>query len=47
MVTFTTVGYGDMVVTSSVGKILVSLEVFFGVTIAAAWASVVIKRMTR
>jgi len=47
MVTFTTVGYGDMVVTSSIGKILVSIEVFFGVTIAAAWASVVIKRMTR
>ena len=47
IVTFTTVGYGDMVVTSSIGKILVSLEVFFGVTIAAAWASVVIKRMTR
>ena len=47
MVTFTTVGYGDMVVTSSIGKILVAFEVFFGVTIAAAWTSVVIKRMTR
>lgn len=47
MVTFTTVGYGDMIVTSMVGKILVSLEVFFGVTIGAAWASVIIKRMIR
>lgn len=47
MVTFTTVGYGDMLVTSIIGKILVSLEVFFGVTIGAAWASVIIKRMIR
>ena len=47
MVTFTTVGYGDLVVTSSIGKILVSLEVFFGITIAAAWTSVIIKRMIR
>ena len=47
MVTFTTVGYGDMMVTSSIGKILVSLEVFFGVTIAASWTSVIIKRMIR
>lgn len=47
MVTFTTVGYGDMIVTSTIGKILVSLEVFFGVTIGAAWASVIIKRMIR
>ena len=47
MVTFTTVGYGDMIVTTTIGKILVSMEVFFGVTIASAWASVIIKRMTR
>ena len=47
MVTFTTVGYGDMIVTSAIGKILVSLEVFFGVTIAASWTSVIIKRMIR
>ena len=47
MVTFTTVGYGDMIVTTPIGKILASLEVFFGVTIAATWTSVIIKRMTR
>lgn len=28
MVTFTTVGYGDMIVTTTIGKILVGLEVF-------------------
>ncbi|WP_242824094.1 potassium channel family protein [[Clostridium] dakarense] len=47
MVTFSTVGYGDMIVSSVLGKILVSIEVFFGVTIGATWASVVIKRMIR
>lgn len=47
MVTFSTVGYGDMIVTSILGKILVSVEVFLGVTIGATWASVVIKRMIR
>lgn len=47
MVTFSTVGYGDMIVTSILGKILVSIEVFLGVTIGATWASVVIKRMIR
>lgn len=47
MVTFSTVGYGDMIVTSIIGKILVSIEVFLGVTIGATWASVVIKRMIR
>lgn len=47
MVTFSTVGYGDMIVNGLFGKILVSLEVFFGVTMGATWASVVIKRMIR
>lgn len=46
MVTFTTVGYGDMIVTTTIGKILVGLEVF-GITIGAAWTSVIIKRMIR
>ena len=47
MVTFSTVGYGDIIVTSLLGKILVSIEVFLGVTIGATWASVIIKRMIR
>ena len=47
LVTFTTLGYGDMTVNSSIGKILVALEVFFGVTIASTWTSVIIKRLIR
>lgn len=47
MITFSTVGYGDMIATTMLGKILVTIEVFFGVTIGATWASVVIKRMIR
>ncbi|EGT4246935.1 transporter [Clostridioides difficile] len=47
MATFSTVGYGDMVATSLIGKALAGIEVFFGVTIGAIWASVIIKRMIR
>lgn len=47
MITFSTVGYGDIIATTLIGKVLVTLEVFFGVTIGATWASVVIKRMIR
>lgn len=47
MATFSTVGYGDMVASTSLGKILASIEVFLGVTMAASWASVIIKRMSR
>lgn len=47
MITFTTVGYGDMIVTTTLGKMLVSLEVFLGITIGAAWTSVIIKKMIR
>ncbi len=47
MVTFSTVGYGDMVVDNTLGKIFASVEVFFGITMAASWTSVIIKRMSR
>ncbi|MCC0658715.1 potassium channel family protein [Clostridioides sp. ZZV14-6154] len=47
MATFSTVGYGDMVATSLIGKALAGIEVFLGVTIGAIWASVIIKRMIR
>lgn len=47
LITFTTVGYGDMLASSTIGRILVSLEVFFGVTLAATWTSIVIKRLIR
>ncbi len=47
MATFSTVGYGDMVVINVLGKLLASLEVFFGVTMAASWASVIFRKMSR
>ena len=47
MATFSTVGYGDIVVTSIYGKLLASIEVFLGVTIGASWASVLFRKMSR
>lgn len=46
-VTFTTLGYGDLTVSTFFGKILVCIEAFAGVTIGSTWASLVIKRMIR
>lgn len=47
MVTFSTVGYGDMIVINIAGKALVSIEVFLGVTMGASWASVIFRKMSR
>lgn len=47
MITFTTVGYGDMLVINVLGKILVSIEVFLGLTMAASWASVIFRKISR
>ena len=47
MITFSTVGYGDMLVTNMFGKVLVSIEVFLGVTMGASWASVIFRKMSR
>ena len=46
-VTFTTLGYGDLTTSTVLGKFLVCLEAFSGVTIGSTWASLVIKRMIR
>ena len=46
-VAFTTLGYGDLAVTTFLGKLLVCIEAFSGVTIGSTWASLVIKRMIR
>ena len=46
-VTFTTLGYGDLTVSTGIGKVLVCLEAFIGITIGSTWASIVIKRMIR
>ncbi|GAA0709544.1 potassium channel family protein [Paraclostridium ghonii] len=47
MITFSTVGYGDMIVINITGKILVIIEVFLGVTMGASWASVIFRKMSR
>jgi hypothetical protein len=47
VVTFATVGYGDIVPISISGRVLVILEIFLGVTMVASWASVLIKKMSR
>ncbi|EQK43517.1 ion channel family protein [[Clostridium] bifermentans ATCC 638] len=47
MVTFSTVGYGDMIVINIAGKALVSIEIFLGVTMGASWASVIFRKMSR
>ena len=46
-VTFTTLGYGDLTVSTLFGRVLVCIEAFCGVTIGSIWASLVIKRMIR
>ena len=45
MITFSTVGYGDIIVLGILGKILVCMEVFLGITIHATWTSVLFSRM--
>ena len=47
IITFATVGYGDIVPITIIGRLLVILEVFLGVTMVASWASVLIKKMSR
>ncbi|MBS5788072.1 MAG: potassium channel family protein [Clostridioides difficile] len=47
MVTFTTLGYGDLIVISGIGKFVASLEVLLGISCGAIWTSLIIKRMLR
>ncbi|MDO5010168.1 MAG: potassium channel family protein [Intestinibacter bartlettii] len=47
VITFSTVGFGDMTINGIIGKILVCLEVFIGITIQSTWAALIIKRMFR
>ena len=47
VITFSTVGFGDMMINGIIGKILVCLEVFIGITIQSTWAALIIKRMFR
>lgn len=47
IVTFTTVGYGDIIPLNYNGKILASIEMFLGVTVIATWTSTVVRKMSR
>ena len=47
VITFSTVGFGDMIINGIIGKILVCFEVFIGITIQSTWAALIIKRMFR
>lgn len=47
MITFSTVGYGDIIVLGVLGKMLVCMEVFLGITIHATWTSVLFSRMIK
>lgn len=47
IVTFTTVGYGDIIPINYNGKILASVEMFLGVTVIATWTSTVVRKMSR
>ncbi len=47
VITFSTVGFGDMTINGIIGKILVCFEVLIGITIQSTWAALIIKRMFR
>ncbi|WP_072890976.1 ion channel [Tepidibacter formicigenes] len=47
IVTFTTVGYGDIIPINFWGKILSSIEMFLGVTVVAAWTSTLVRKISR
>ncbi|WP_187296172.1 potassium channel family protein [Tepidibacter mesophilus] len=47
IVTFTTVGYGDIIPINYHGKVLASIEMFLGVTVIATWTSTVVRKMSR
>ena len=47
IITFCTVGYGDVIINGLLGKIIVCLEVFLGVTINAMWTSILLSRVIR
>lgn len=47
MITFSTVGYGDIIVSGFLGKILVCIEVFLGITIHATWTSILFSKLIK
>lgn len=47
MVTFATLGYGDLIVVTALGKFIASIEVLLGISCGAIWTSLIIKKMLR
>lgn len=47
MITFSTVGYGDMIAFGLIGKLIVCVEVFLGITIHATWTSILLSRLIK
>lgn len=47
MMTFSTVGYGEVIAFGFLSKILVCIEVFLGITTHATWTSVLLSRMIK
>jgi hypothetical protein len=47
MVTFTTVGYGNITPKVGCGEIVASTEMFIGVTFIAMWTATLVRKMTR
>ncbi|MDY2738193.1 potassium channel family protein [Intestinibacter sp.] len=47
LVTFSTVGFGDMAINGVIGKILVCIEVFIGITVQSTWVALIMRRMFR
>lgn len=45
MITFSTVGFGDITVYGLIGKLFVCIEAFLGITIHATWTSILFNRM--
>lgn len=47
IVTFSTLGYGDIVPTGIIGYILVIIEIILGVTMMGVWTSTLVRKLTR
>ncbi|MGN1032983.1 MAG: potassium channel family protein [Intestinibacter sp.] len=47
LITFSTVGFGDMAINGIIGKVLVCIEVFIGITMQSTWSALIIRRMFR
>ncbi len=47
MITFSTVGYGDIIAFGLIGKIIACIEVFLGITLHATWTSILLSRLVK